>query len=117
MWIVRLHPDFDAELVGMPREVQTAISVAAQLIGRDGPFLGRPHADTLKGSRVPNLKEYRFSIKGVPWRLAYVFDPRRNAIFLVAGSKSGVNKSLFYKRFIKLAEQRFLSHIIVGDGL
>ena len=117
MWVVKLHPEFDTELVAMPSDVQNEIAMAALLIGQEGPNLGRPRADTLKGSRYPNLKEFRFRVRGEPWRLAYAFDPARNAIFLVAASKAGVSQSLFYKRLIKIADRRFSGQIISGDEL
>lgn len=62
-----------------------------------GPTMGRPHADTLAGSKYPNMKELRFSADNGVWRVAYAFDPMRQAIVLVAGDKSGVAQ----KRFIK----------------
>ncbi len=115
MWTVKLHPEFDAELVALPSAVQNEISAAARVLMRAGPQLGRPQADTLKGSRLAQLKEFRFTAQGHPWRLAYAFDPYRQAVFLVAASKSGVSQKLFYKRLIRIAEQRFHSHIISGD--
>lgn len=115
MWTVKLHPEFDAELVILPREVQNEVSAAARVLKREGPQLGRPQADTLKGSRLAQLKEYRFTANGQPWRLAYAFDPYRQAVFLVAASKAGVNQKLFYKRLIKIAEQRYHNHIMSGD--
>jgi len=45
--------------------------------------------DTLKGSRYANMKELRFSAADGEWRVAFAFDPRRAAILLVAGDKSG----------------------------
>lgn len=117
MWIVKLHSEFDAELVAFPVDVQNEIAAAARVIKREGPHLGRPQADTLKGSRLSNLKEFRFTAYGQPWRLAYAFDPARQAVFLVAASKAGVSQKVFYQRLIKIAERRFFNHIISGDPL
>ncbi len=114
MWIVKLHPEFDAELEAFPEVVQNEISAAARIISRGGPHLGRPHADTLKGSRLANLKEFRFTANGQPWRLAYVFDPARQAVFLVAASKAGVSQKVFYQRLMKIAERRFFNRPMPG---
>jgi hypothetical protein len=50
---------------------------------------GRPHADTLKGSKHADMKELRFEGADGEWRAAFAFDPERRAILLVAGEKSG----------------------------
>ena len=62
-----------------------------------GPQLGRPHADTLKGSKHANMKELRFEASDGEWRAAFAFDPERKAILLVAGDKSGGSEKRFYK--------------------
>lgn len=72
-----------------------------------GPGLGRPHVDTLAGSRHANMKELRFHASDGVWRVAFAFDPERRAILLVAGDKSGVAQARFYKRLIKIADGRF----------
>ena len=76
-----------------------------------GPSLGRPHVDTLNGSRHANMKELRFTADGGIWRVAFAFDPRRKAILLVAGDKSGSADKRFYNRLIKKADKRFDSHL------
>ncbi|MBD2132082.1 type II toxin-antitoxin system RelE/ParE family toxin [Sphaerospermopsis sp. FACHB-1094] len=43
--------------------------------------------------------------------VAFAFDPRRNAILLVAGDKSGGSESRFYKQLIKTADARFDVHL------
>ena len=62
----------------------------AELLALSGPALGRPHADTLAGSKHTNMKELRFSADGGVWRVAFAFDPQRRALVLVAGDKAGV---------------------------
>ena len=76
-----------------------------------GPALGRPDADTLNDSRYANMKELRFKAGGGVWRVAFAFDPRRNAILLVAGDKSGVSEPKFYKRLIVKADKRYQEHL------
>lgn len=67
--------------------------------------------DTLKGSKYGNMKELRFSAFGGVWRMAFAFDPLRQAILLVAGDKSGVSQKLFYKQLIQKADVRYKSHL------
>ena len=52
---------------------------------RHGPILGRPEVDTLKDSKYSNMKELRFKGDGGIWRVAFAFDPERDAILLVGG--------------------------------
>ncbi len=110
-WLVLAHPDFDAELASLPDASQRAILSAVARLKTFGPSLGRPHADSLKGSRVPNLKELRCVVSGQPWRIAYAFDPVRRAVLLVGGSKAGVKSDLFYKKLIHTAERRWQEHL------
>ena len=64
-----------------------------------------PHADTLKGSRHPNMKELRLSVGDGEWRIAFAFDPRRHGILLVGGTKSGMASARFYRRLIATADR------------
>jgi hypothetical protein len=68
-WVVVLHEAFDAEVAAMPREVQTALLAKAKLLESFGPMLGRPHVDTLGGSKHTNMKELRFDAKDGVWRV------------------------------------------------
>jgi hypothetical protein len=71
----------------------------------------RPRADTLNGSRHANLKELRFYAADGVWRLAFAFDPRRRAILLIAGDKSGTDEKRFYRDLIRKADMRFDDHL------
>jgi hypothetical protein len=66
-----------------------------------GPYLGRPHADTLKGSSIPKLKELRAKTAANVLRAAFLFDEERQAILLVGGDKKGIKERASYKRLIR----------------
>jgi hypothetical protein len=57
------------------------------------------------------MKELRFSAADGEWRVAFAFDPRRRAILLVAGDKSGVSEKRFYPELIRKADHRFQAHL------
>lgn len=77
----------------------------------EGPSLGRPLVDRIKGSRMHNLKELRPGSAGSSEvRILFVFDPARNAVLLVAGDKSGRWES-WYRRSIPLAEARYALYL------
>ena len=115
-WVVVFVDAFEAEFDALPEEVQDAILVRTTLLEREGPQLGRPHADTLRGSRHANMKELRCDAGGGVWRIAFAFDPDRKAILLVAGDKSGGSERRFYRQLIARADERFDRHLAARKG-
>ena len=57
------------------------------------------------------MKELRFDADDGVWRIAFAFDPQREAILLVAGDKSGGGERHFYKALIRKADTRFSAHL------
>lgn len=110
-WEVLLHDAFVEELEQLNEGLQDELFAHAKLLANYGPHLGRPTVDTLKGSTYFNMKEMRFSWQQEVWRVAFAFDPHRQAILLVGGNKCGVNQSRFYKRLIDIAENRYQEHL------
>ncbi len=111
LWTVDFHDEFAAEVRLLPKAVREKLKAAATILGEDGPQLGRPQADTLKGSRHANMKELRFDADGGVWRVAYAFDPERKAILLAGGDKSGVGKERFYGNLLHIADKRYDQHL------
>lgn len=101
------------------QDVQTLkhVKAALDMLREQGPNLGRPLVDRIKGSKIHNLKELRIVTEGRgEYRILFVFDPDRRAILLVAGDKSkGKNNSLiwfgWYRRAISLAERRYAEYL------
>lgn len=110
-WLIDFHPAFQEEVLELARAVRVELIASIAPLERLGPALGRPDVDTLNGSRYANMKELRFRADGGVWRVAFAFDPRRNAILLVAGDKSGVSEAKFYKRLIDKADRRYRQHL------
>ncbi|RXH57375.1 type II toxin-antitoxin system RelE/ParE family toxin [Granulicella sibirica] len=102
---------FDAEFEALPTEVQDEFFAQAKWIEEFGPKAGRPRVDTLKGSRYANMKELIFAADDGVWRVAFAFDPKRMAIVLVAGDKSGVSQRKFYQRLIDKVDERYGRHL------
>ena len=115
-WDVKYDEDFLAELEELERTtgssaVREEVAALALLLQQFGPQLRRPHCDTLKGSKHANMKELRFTLPDGEWRVAFAFDPRRSAILLVGGSKSGVPGKRFYRELVRVADKRFDDHL------
>ncbi|MDH6283958.1 type II toxin-antitoxin system RelE/ParE family toxin [Prescottella agglutinans] len=81
-----------------------AVTAAIDYLEAEGPTLGRPVVDKVKGSRIHNMKELRPN--GTSIRILFVFDPRRQAILLVAGDKAGEWQQ-WYTDNIPTAEERY----------
>ena len=110
-WTVLFHDDFDQELSKYDEYLQDELLAHANLLQEFGPNLGRSSVDTLIGSSYSNMKELRFNWMGEVWRVAFAFDPQRQAIILVAGDKSNVNQKRFYAKLINIADTRYKEHI------
>jgi hypothetical protein len=108
-WTVLFHDAFEPEFLELADDAQDELLAHAEILAEFGPGLGRPHVDTLAGSRHANMKELRFEAADGVWRVAFAFDPERRAILLVAGDQSGVSQARFYKTLIKTADARFTS--------
>ncbi|NIF24548.1 type II toxin-antitoxin system RelE/ParE family toxin [Candidatus Pantoea multigeneris] len=111
MWTIEVTDNFSNWFDQQDNEIQLDVIAALTLLEQDGPNLSRPHVYTLYGSALTNLKELRVQSKGRPVRCFFVFDPRRCAIVLCAGNKTGKQEKIFYRRMIKTAEQGYFRHL------
>jgi hypothetical protein len=57
------------------------------------------------------MKELRVDAEDGVWRIAFAFDPRRRAILLAGGSKTGISKERFYSALIRAADSRYGRHL------
>lgn len=88
---------------------QISIASIVDLLEIGGPHLGYPHSSAINGSRHSHVRELRVQHAGDPYRILYAFDPRRSAILLLGGEKSGDDR--WYKRFIPKADDLYDEHI------
>jgi hypothetical protein len=114
VWEVSLHPEVEAwflELCRVDPTTADLVAVAIDVLSEQGPALGRPLVDRLKGSLYHNMKELRPGSAGATEvRMIFAFDPIREAVFLVAGDKSGQWEA-WYRKAIPLADARFTDHL------
>jgi hypothetical protein len=109
MWEIEYTDEFEAWWETLDADEQESVAVSVELLRQLGPHLPRPHADTLKGSRHANKKELRTQHAGRPLRTLFAFDPRRTAILLIGGDKTGDGR--FYVRMIPLADDLYDQHL------
>lgn len=110
-WVVLLLEEVEGWYFGLDAEAMAAVTGAIDLLEQEGPALGRPTADKVKGSRFHNMKELRPA--GTSIRILFLFDPRRQAVLLVAGDKAG-NWTNWYDENIPIAEQRYANWLAGG---
>jgi len=109
MWNVEYTDEFHAWWETLGGGERDAIFYSVGLLEQAGPALGRPHVDTITGSRFPNMKELRSQYRGRPYRVLFAFDPRRSAILLIGGDKTG--KAKFYVKMIPVADKLYAEHL------
>ncbi|GHE45555.1 type II toxin-antitoxin system RelE/ParE family toxin [Streptomyces capitiformicae] len=117
-WEINLHPSVESWLLKLAEEDPASadlVEAAVDKLAESGPALGRPLVDRLTDSRTHNLKELRPGSSGrTEIRVLFVFDPRRQAILLVAGDKAG-RWSAWYREAIPLAEARYDEYLATVD--
>ena len=87
---VEFHPACERWADGLDQADAEALLAAVRVLRGQGPTLGRPLVDTVKGSRHSNMEELRPGSTGrSEVRVLFAFDPRRQAILLLGGDKSG----------------------------
>jgi hypothetical protein len=111
MWEAATTEEFDRWFAGPGEDAQAEVIAKVALLRLLGPRLGRPHADTLNGSKHSNMKELRADTKDRVLRIAFAFDPDRSAILLLGGNKSGVSQKRFYKQLIARADALYDEHL------
>ena len=98
-YILILLDEFATWLDDQDEDRRIRIMAHLDLLEERGPLLGRPFVDTLKGSRVSNLKELRLQHKGEPIRILFAFDPKQQA------------DKRWYKTNIPRAETLFFAYL------
>src|SRR5262245_24227445 len=109
MWDVEFTDEFEVWWNTLDANEQESLAASVELLRQMGPQLSRPHADTVAGSKHSNMKELRTQHQGRPLRTLFAFDPRRCAILLIGGDKTGDNR--FYQHMIPLADRLYDEHL------
>jgi len=107
-WEVEFTDEFFAWWQQLSEKEQRSVDFAVDHLQVEGPALGRPLVDTITGSRHANMKELR--PLGGNMRVVFAFDPRRMAILLLGGDKSG-QWNAWYQRMIPIADNLYDEHL------
>jgi len=108
-WGVEYTDHFEEWWNGLDSAEQEDVAAKVGLLEECGPALGRPHVDTIRSSRHPNMKELIVQHAGRPYRILFAFDPRRSAILLIGGDKTGRDR--WYEEYVPRADRLYDQHL------
>ena len=106
---VEYTDEFENWWDGLSPEEQEDIRAKVLLLRQFGPALRRPHVGTINGSRHSHMKELIVQHDGDPYRVLFAFDPRRCAILLIGGDKTG--DARWYETFVPIADDLYDEHV------
>lgn len=87
---------------------QAAVIRVVELLEARGVNFGFPYTSEIKGSKHA-LRELRVKAGRSQIRIGYAFDPKRQAVLLIAGDKTGDDR--FYEWFVPQAEKVWLQYL------
>jgi hypothetical protein len=108
-WEVEFTDEFEEWWGALSESEQGKVDARVSLLMEQGPNLGFPFSSQVKTSLFPEMRELRAQAGGDPLRILYAFDPRRTAILLVAGDKTGDDR--WYERNVPVADRLFERHL------
>jgi hypothetical protein len=94
---------------GLTDGEQESVRAGVKLLGDFGPKLPFPHSSSVEKSQHGNMRELRIQHAGRPYRVIYAFDPRRCAILLTGGEKTGKNR--WYEEYVPIADRLYDEHL------
>lgn len=109
-WVVEYVDAFELWWDTLNELEQESIASVVGLLETFGPNLKYPYSAGINMAKFSHMRELRIQHKGKPYRILYAFDPRRVAVLLVGGEKTG--KDDWYDKFIPVAEQLYQAHLI-----
>ena len=109
MWDVEYTDEFADWWDALDEAEQDSIDWVVDLLEERGPRLDFPHSSKINGSRHSHMRELRIQHQGQPYRILYAFDPRRAALLLLGGNKTGADR--WYETFVPRADDLFDEHL------
>ncbi len=109
-WSVEYTDEFGEWYTTLIEAVQDDIVRVVGLLEVKGPQLPFPYSSGIEGSKHEHMRELRIQSGGEPYRVFYAFDPRRTAILLVGGNKTGDDR--FYEIMIPVADRLYDNYLI-----
>jgi hypothetical protein len=106
---VEYTDEFEAWWNSLTESEQDDVAATVMLLEHKGPTLPFPYSSGIESSKHGHMRELRIQHAGRPYRVLYAFDPRRMAILLIGGDKTGNNR--WYDEFVPIADALYDQHI------
>ena len=108
-WEVEYTDEFELWWQTLTEREQESLNASVKLLEERGPSLGHPHSSGINGSKHTHMRELRTQTAGKPFRTLYAFDPRRFAILLIGGDRTGDGR--WYETQVPIADQLYDEHL------
>ena len=108
-WDVEYTDEFGGWWRSLSEDEQVSLAASVRLLEERGPNLCFPHSSGINGSRHGHMRELRTQHDGRPLRTLYAFDPRRSAILLIGGDKTGEKR--WYDIHVPIADHLYDEHL------
>ena len=108
-WNVEYTDELDHWWSSLDEAEQESVAASVGLLEALGPNLGFPHSSGIEGSKHGHMRELRVQHQGRPYRVLYAFDPRRAAILLLGGDKTGDDR--WYVVQVPIADRLYGQHL------
>jgi len=104
-WEVEGTDEFSAWFGALTADEQVSVGRVVELLVEQGPSLPFPYSSGIGTSRHRHMRELRIQHGGRPYRVLYAFDPRRAAILLLGGDKTGNDR--WYDEHVPIADRLY----------
>ena len=108
-WGVEYTDEFGDWWMDLTAEEQEDVRAYVKLLQEDGPNLKFPYSSGIAQSAHDHMRELRVQHGGRPYRVLYAFDPRRTAMLLLGGDKTGDDR--WYDVFVPIADRLYDEHL------
>ena len=108
-WDVEYTDEFEAWWDVLTAAEQSDVGAVVRLLEAKGPTLGYPYSAGVESSKHGHMRELRIQHQGRPYRVLYAFDPRRIALLLLGGDKTG--DARWYERLVPIADRLYDTHL------
>src|SRR5215472_11629295 len=106
---VEFTDEFETWWEDLDEDEQASVAAYVGLLEAKGATLPYPYSSGIKESRHSHMRELRVQHSGRPYRVLYAFDPRRTAILLIGGDKTGDDR--WYETYVPLADRLYDEHL------
>ncbi|MCC6198347.1 MAG: type II toxin-antitoxin system RelE/ParE family toxin [Burkholderiales bacterium] len=108
-WDVEYTDEFEAWWSQLSEAEQESVDASVRLLEARGPSLPFPHSSGIENSKHRHMRELRIQHRGRPYRVLYAFDPRRSALLLIGGDKTGDDR--WYETNVPIADRLYDEHL------